>query len=343
MVGMIVENLDVFEIELDRNNPRIAAFIAQYGDNITAETIAFALDDSGSSGTSFTALRDAIKSNGGLIQPIIVNHDELGVYTVIEGNTRLKIYQEFCEQGIKGEWSTIPAIVYENMSEAEIHTIRLQAHLVGPREWSRYAKAKYLHSLSTEACLTESQIVASCGGIAKRSEIKKMIAAYEDMEKYYRTQLESDDQFDPRVFSHFEEMEKRNFLDTLYAFDFSKNDFAKWVIDGKIPRAQSVRDISTILRQQDARETFLTEGSTTDDAMKLVHAKEVNTDSEVLSAISNIYLARELSDRLSGISNSAVKSLRAHPDCQEVREFQTLQAWIEEVIFSDVLGINEED
>lgn len=343
MAGMVVQNLDVFEVDLDKNNPRIASFIAQYGDNITAENVAFALDDSGASGTSFSTLRDAIKSNQGLIQPIIVNHDAAGAYTVIEGNTRLKIYQEFCEQGLEGDWHTIPAIVYENMSDEDIHRTRLQAHLVGPREWSRYAKAKYLHSLSVDACLTESQIVDSCGGIAKSNEIKRMIAAYEDMEKYYVSQLPSDDRIDPRVFSHFEEMEKRTFLQTLYAFNLSKEDFAKWVIDGKISRAQSVREIPGILQDKDARDYFLKEGGTTDDAVKLVHAKEINTDSEVLKDISNSNLARALADRLSGISHSEVKRLKADPECSEVREFQNLQAWIEEVIFGDVLGISSDE
>lgn len=331
MAEMRVTNLKIDELQLDKNNPRIAAYVEQYGENLTAEAIAFALDDSGSSGTSFAALRDAIKRNGGLIQPIIVNHAN-GVYTAIEGNTRLKIYQEFNEQGVEGHWDTIPCIVYENMTDLEMHTTRLQAHMVGPREWSRYAKAKYLHALSTDAGLTESQILDSCGGIAKRNEIRKMIQAYSDMEKYYRPKLESDDEFDPRSFSHFEEMEKRTFLKTLLSFELGKDDFAEWVIAGKIPRAQSVRDIPSILQNKQARELFLSAGATTDDAMKIVHATEIGSGSEQIDSASIASLARALCNRLTSMTRIEAKDLAANPNGQTVRELRILSDWIQDIM-----------
>ena len=168
--------LNINSIELDRDNPRIKMYLEMYGSNVTAQGIALALNSSSSDGaTSFTSLKESIRVNGGIINPIIVNHIADGRYVVIEGNTRLQIYREFAENTGGGEWDVIRAIVYENLTEEEKHSIRLQSHLVGPRDWDPYSKAKYLHYLYHEAKLPMATIISYCGG--KKSEILKLIAS----------------------------------------------------------------------------------------------------------------------------------------------------------------------
>ena len=131
-----------------------------------------------------------------MIHPIIVDKESSGRLVVIEGNTRTLIYREFNNQGVSGDWSTIPAMVYSGLPEEEIDAIRLQAHLVGPRQWDPYSKAKYLVHLRNRQHLTLNQIVDFCGG--RKREVLDYIDAYQDMESYYRPLLESDDEFDPR-------------------------------------------------------------------------------------------------------------------------------------------------
>jgi len=133
--GSTFERAPVDQLELDMKNPRIAKWVEMYGNQISAEQMSLALgagdgqvDDNS---PTFNSLRDAIKTNGGIIHPIIVNREAGGRLVVIEGNTRALIYREFKQQKLSGDWSMIPAMVYEGLSPRDIDAIRLQAHLVG--------------------------------------------------------------------------------------------------------------------------------------------------------------------------------------------------------------------
>ena len=99
--------------------------------------------------------------------------------------------------------------MYDQLDEKDIDAIRLQAHLVGPRQWDPYSKAKYLNYLSNSEHLTTDQIIDFCGG--QKSEVHRFIDAYNDMEDHYRPLLASDDQFDPTRFSAFVEMQAHEY------------------------------------------------------------------------------------------------------------------------------------
>lgn len=167
-VNCSFELLDVNSLELDRSNPRIAQYLEMYGDDITAEQMSLALSSgdslAGDTGTTFHSLRESIKTCGRIIHPIIVNRDAGGKLVVVEGNTRVLIYRELLDQGHGGNWATIPAMVYRELGADQIDAIRLQAHLVGPRQWDPYSKARYLDHLRNSEHLTLAQIVDFCGG-----------------------------------------------------------------------------------------------------------------------------------------------------------------------------------
>ena len=68
--------LDINEVELDINNPRIKQWIEIYKDEeLTSEAISLALSASagGSSTSTYTTLRESVRVNKGIINPIIVN------------------------------------------------------------------------------------------------------------------------------------------------------------------------------------------------------------------------------------------------------------------------------
>ena len=256
MPGHLV-NLPIEDVNFDYENPRIAMSLEMYHrGSITSNQVAMALDDSAAkseSGTTILVLKDSIRSTGCISQPIIVNYTD-GKYTVIEGNTRLMIYKEFASTGVKGDWSHIPALVYENMSEEQKHAIRLQSHIVGPRAWNPYSKAKYLKKLRDEDLLSTERIIDICGG--KKQEIIEMINAYDDMELYYRPKI--GDSFDPRQFSAFRELnavKKRIFA--LESRGHTKEDFAQWIIDGKIGEAVNVRRIAEVFNNDALYQKFI--------------------------------------------------------------------------------------
>ena len=93
MINSRFDNLDIDLLELDVNNPRIAELLDRYKkEDITPEHIALAL---GTSEESYENLKNSIKENGGIINPIVVRKMADGKYLVIEGNTRVQIYKKF--------------------------------------------------------------------------------------------------------------------------------------------------------------------------------------------------------------------------------------------------------
>ena len=289
-------NLPLDNIELDLKNPRIAKYLEMYKpDQITSECIAIALGsgtEEPSGQTSYSSLYNSIKTNQGIIHPIIVNHQSDGKYVVIEGNTRVQIYKECKENKVPGSWDTIPSIVFENLSEPDIHAIRLQSHLVGPREWDPYSKAKYLNYLSNEENLPMNTLIEFCGG--KASEVRKLIQTYQDMEKYYRPQLSSEDVFDQKDFSKFYEMQSiKNTLIPKYTV----KDYAKWVIDGNVNSAYDVRKLPSILKNEEATKVFL-KSNIKEAYEKLIATKPEYKD---LKTVSIEQLSIEIINRINNI------------------------------------------
>jgi ParB-like nuclease domain len=145
-----MQMIPVAEIQLDRDNPRIRKFLEMYGENPTPDQFYMALgsagDEQSDHSATFEKLKNSIQTNGGIIQPIILNKKN-GSYVCIEGNTRVALYKKFQAEKFKGTWTHIPALVYEDMNDLQVDSIRLQVHLVGTRPWDPYSKAKFLYAL----------------------------------------------------------------------------------------------------------------------------------------------------------------------------------------------------
>ena len=47
-------------------------------------------------------------TNGGIIQPVILNRRKDGTLVCVEGNTRVALYKHFQKTGVKGSWTHIP-------------------------------------------------------------------------------------------------------------------------------------------------------------------------------------------------------------------------------------------
>ena len=259
------QSVPVNDIELDRSNPRIRKFLEMYGNEPTPEQMFLALgagndeDSRTSNSTTYEKLKQSIISNGGIIQPIILNRRGDGKMICVEGNTRVALYSHFKETNVKGEWTHIPALVHDEIDEASVHAIRLQLHLVGPRPWDPYSKAKYLHELRTQEHLPFATIVDYCGG--RQTEVVESINAYTDMEQYYRPVVGEDGAFDTTRFSGFVELQKQGIKQAITFTGFDLSEFARWIHDGRLSPLQKVRVLPRILRNEKARAIFLKHGA----------------------------------------------------------------------------------
>lgn len=302
--------LKIENVDLDYENPRIALMLERWGgkENITAQAVAMALGQNGDG--SFDVLKDSIKVNNGIIQPIIVNH--IGDrYIVIEGNTRVQIYKDLKNELKDTErehiWDEIIAIVHENLGRSQVDAIRLQSHLVGPRDWDPYSKAKYLHTLYYSEYLSINEIISYCGG--KSTEVRKMIAAYEDMTKYFVPLLDGED-IPHKKFSAFMELQNKKILDAIQFNQFNKEDFAKWVLNDNIDKMANVRMLPDILPDKKAKEVFLKENCT--EAYKLISVPGL--DGGLLKDASYVALAKQLQQKLNGIEAQLVMKMSEGDD-----------------------------
>lgn len=315
--------LCIDEIELDRSNPRIANYLDLYSEeDLTSDTMALLL---GTTSESCASLRESIKENGGIVHPIIVNHFSDGRYVVIEGNTRLQIYRDFRKKGIPGDWKIIKAIVYENIDDETMHSIRLQAHLVGPREWDAYSKAKYLNYLANEKYMPMSSLVAYCGGNSKASEIRNMIAAYRDMQEFYRPQCDDDSMFDIKKFHGFVELQKRNVDEALRFHGYTKKDFSKWMVEGRFSKLEDVRSLPAILNSKKASEVFFRFDSRA--AKKILAVEDISPDS--LKDVPYEMIAKELVKRMNEFQMQEILYLRS--DAEYEPKLNVLKDVIESV------------
>jgi len=304
------DSVPVEQIELDESNPRIAHFLEHLERPYTAEQIFIALgaggDEDGAGGPSFQKLKQSIITSGGIIQPVILRQTDKDKYVCIEGNTRVQLYKDFVGSGRPGEWETIPAVIHKNINDEQVHAIRLQAHLVGPRPWNPYSKAKYLVHLRNEDHFPLARLVDLCGGSERT--IVESITAFEDMEHYYRPQLESDEDFDTTRFSGFVELQKSGVKEAIIRAGFNLDDFSRWIIDGKIEKLAHVRWLPKVLRDKHSTAIFVNSGI--EEAIRQTDLPDLG---KALQDATLVSLARALTEGLRRIEYGEVKKLKEDP------------------------------
>lgn len=148
-----------------------------------------------------------------------------------------------------------------------------------------------------------NQIIDFCGG--KRNEIMKFIKAYQDMEKYYRPQLESDDEFDQREFSKFFELQNASVKEALLS-KFTLDDYAKWVINGIVDTAINVRKLPQILKDDEATKILLKTN------IKEAYEKTITNKPEYkdLNSVSLEQLCIELNNRIYNMQLKDYKDIK---------------------------------
>lgn len=309
--------LNVDQVELDRDNPRIRRFLENYEGEPTYDQIALALDvasgdENGQGATTPEKLRNSILTSGGIMQPIIVNKRADGRYVCVEGNTRLYIYRAFIAEQVEGNWTTIPALVHEDLPALGVDSIRLQAHLVGPRPWDAYSKAKYLWELAYNERMPLDSLVALCGG--NRRDVSLSIQAYADMQQYFRPLFDEGDDYDTERFSGFVEVQSNKVKTAILKAGLTLNDFASWIKNGNIKGLATVRQLPRVLGDPKARAVFLKK-----DIRAALDVLEKPELSSGLRDASISQLARALSEKIGSIQFDELRRLQANPDDDAVR------------------------
>lgn len=331
----IQKTLPLDQVDFDKENPRIKAYLQKYGDEVNDSRIRFALrssmDDSSPGSSSFLALKGSIRAAKGISVPITV-YENGDRYICVDGNTRLLIYHELAEAGVSGDWETIKAQILDRPDRKEIETVRMTAHLVGARDWPAYEKARFLHELHYDQFMDPDQLVAICGG--NKKQIQQQIDAFHDMNRYYR-EPNADEAFQMDRFSGFVELQKKDIKEAIFDAGFELEDFGNWIRDGQIYRLQDVRKLPRVLADDEAKEVFVSGGvRSIEAAVEVIDAKrrdsgEIPRMQVRIQDASLGVIAEALLDRIDKLPRNEFNALRDRADDAARETVEALAALVD--------------
>jgi predicted transcriptional regulator len=266
------EEVPLDQISLDPANPRISEIVLRHpkkGANLNLVEILKIIFDE----PEIQQLQKSIRDNGGLIEPVFL--DSSG--RVVEGNRRAAVLMRLRETlGARGDkrWEEIPAWRLPNgTSKREVAVLQGQFHVSGKKPWRSHEKAGHLRHMNLELKMTVEEIARSLG--LPEREVSLLLEAHEMMTKLILPQMQNGTGLDR--FSYAYEFVKNPHLEDFRAKASNREEFAKWVADGKLKRGDKVRDLPKILKDPHAKATLERQGH--DKAIKVLGKKDPTVDS----------------------------------------------------------------
>lgn len=262
--------IDIFLVDYYFDNPRINYIISKYRpEQVNSQLIESAL----LSRDSTKELIHDIESNGGLLEPVIVLNNR-----VIEGNTRLCAYRRLYKRHQSNQWRYIKAnIINDEVSTKEIFSILSNYHIRGKTPWDPYEKASCINKM-IEQGYSIDEVVKAIG--STKSKVEIMLDAYKVMRDKYLVKVESANE---QIIGAHDEIKKFSYFDALFTNkDLAErakttpqfiDEFVEWVAEGRIPKAQDVRELHNILNNKKSRKVFLQPDSdgSFEDAKRVLH------------------------------------------------------------------------
>lgn len=175
-------------------------------------------------------LKQSIKANGGLIDPIMVRD---GDFVVLEGNSRLAAYRLLIKEDVI-KWGKISAILLpSDIDDKLIFTLLGQYHIIGRKDWSPFEQAGYLWRRHKHYKVVVSTMAKEMG--MSEGQIRKLILVYDFMNTH--------GDVDQQHWSYYDEFLKSKAIKK-HRDDVPELDqrFAEMVQDGEISAAIDVRE-----------------------------------------------------------------------------------------------------
>ena len=240
-------NFDILKLKYYSENPRVNYILTQYEKTPSQEEIRKALWKLESTKDLY---RDILE-NKGIIEPIIVKDD-----FVLEGNSRLcacrKLYDDAKDETEKEHWRCIPGILLPSeVTDRQILQLLGVYHVRGRAPWRTFEKASYVYRMRYGFSMKEEEIAKNIG--ITIADVEQMIESYTTMKKEKVEDMEK--------ISYFIEFYKNRDLKKMrQEHPNLVKEFATWVKEERIPRAEEVRDLPKILKDKRARQLFKSGG-----------------------------------------------------------------------------------
>ena len=208
------------------DNPRVYSIVRANGRQPSQEEIQERLCEM----EHVKELREDIKRNGGLLEPLIVRGGSL---EVLEGNSRLAAYRQLAsKEPIK--WAMVKCTVLpDDVGDALVFALLGQFHIKGKKDWAPYEQAGFLYRRFKYHKVPVSVLSTELGLGSKR--VAHLIDTYQFMV--------DNDEVDISRWSYYDEYLKSNTIKRARK-KYSEMDVlvVKSIKSGDIERAMDLRD-----------------------------------------------------------------------------------------------------
>ena len=177
-------------------------------------------------------LKNDIKLNGGLIDPLIVRD---GTLEVLEGNSRLAACRWLCENLDPIAWAKVKCtLLPAELDERLIYALLGQYHVKGKKDWAPFEKAGFLYRRFHQQEEDIPTVAAELG--MTQPEVKHLIEVYDFMRSHGEEDRERWSYYDEFIKSR----KIKKARDQYPGFD---DAIVKKIRAGEIRRAVDVRDV----------------------------------------------------------------------------------------------------
>lgn len=245
--------LSIDQLTLDPQNPRIQYLIGRQPEPVSEGE----LDELLWAKDQVKALAQAIKQNGGVYDPVIVQKLD-GRYVVREGNSRTVAVRHVAEQHASDDrYKTVPAMVFDQeLTEDDLAVLLADMHVTGKIRWDAYEQAKHVSTLHNIHGKTYDWLATHLR--LSKSKITQQLKAYKWTTDYLN---ENGDPRNLEKFAFFSELARKKDLDARYTEDLAfQQQFKRWLSDGKLTDSKQVRQLGTILENEQAAKILDEEG-----------------------------------------------------------------------------------
>lgn len=253
-------------------------------------------------------LRKSIITNGFLpVERIVVkpfeHNDSEDLYVVLEGNRRVATLREIKNQADSGipvpekllqSLSNLPVILLNSEDPSAYLTIMGVRHVGGIKEWGGYQSAKLVFELRTEHKLSTPDVASKLGLSA--IEVNRRYRAFRGIEEM-RNNEEYGDHVTTELYPLFHEAlsttkvknwlqwndeegraENENHRDVFYSLISPHEDEQQKMRSAKIDKYSQVREMKTLLDDEDAYESLVDLNKSFSDAVALVKADQASRE-----------------------------------------------------------------
>jgi hypothetical protein len=263
---------------LDASNPRIQFLIGERGKSVSQDE----LDQLIWEKDAVKALAQSIFQNGGVYDAVIVQRNgEDNKLLVREGNCRTVASRHLADQHpTDTRFMTMPAMVFDvELSAEDLAVLLADMHVAGKIRWDAYEQAKHVHDLHQLYGKTYDWLGDHLR--LSKSKIRELLMVYSATNEYLAAHPGVGN---VRKFSFFQElMKKKDLRDRFNQSMEFKQQFHKWITDGRLPAAQQVRDLPLILGSPEATKVLDEDGF--EEAQKVLMRNDPSLASDLFQAI----------------------------------------------------------